>query len=188
MPQRLAGPSRLRPYSPSKVVSSASKTLDFIDSKSPLKPDRAWRQIAGPKLTPSQLHCASSAPTRVVNERLGSPGRLHASRAQPRRVQTVTWISRFLETPRCGKLSVIRSPYLPFTAFSGSSSSWRPVVLCASLPSSYRLAFFLGVFDLPDVCFSVTGFIGTAGAGAFGRAGNCPVHSGDSRRAMLLAA
>ena len=37
---------------------------------------------------------------------------------------------------------VIRSPYLPFTAFSGSSSSWRPVVLCASLPSSYRLAFF----------------------------------------------
>jgi hypothetical protein len=41
--------------------------------------------------------------------------------------------------------------------------------------------FSLGTFDPPDVCFSVTGFIGTAGAGAFGRAGNCPVHSSDSR-------
>jgi len=37
----------------------ASKTLDFIGSKPPLKPDRAWRQIAGPKLSPSQLHCAT---------------------------------------------------------------------------------------------------------------------------------
>ena len=46
-------------YLPSSAVSLASKTLDFIGSKPPLKPDRAWRQIAGPKLSPSQLHCAT---------------------------------------------------------------------------------------------------------------------------------
>jgi hypothetical protein len=44
-------------YSPSNSVSLASKTLDFIDSRQPLKPDRTWRQVTGPKLTPSELHC-----------------------------------------------------------------------------------------------------------------------------------
>ena len=43
-------------YSPSTVVSSASKTPNSIGSKWPPKPDRAWRQVAGPKLTTSQLH------------------------------------------------------------------------------------------------------------------------------------
>jgi hypothetical protein len=45
-------------YSPSNSVSLASKTPVFIGSKPPLKPDRAWRQIAGPKLSPSQLRCS----------------------------------------------------------------------------------------------------------------------------------
>ena len=74
-----------------------------------------------------------------------------------------------------------------FTVFSGSYSSWWPSELGASFPSSYQLTFW-PPSGPPDVCFAVTGFIGTAGAGALGRAGNCPVHSRDSRRAMLLAA
>jgi hypothetical protein len=37
----------------------ASKTPDFIGSKPPLKPDREWRHVAGPKLSSSQLHCAT---------------------------------------------------------------------------------------------------------------------------------
>jgi hypothetical protein len=36
-----------------------SKTPDFIGPKDALKPDRPWRQIAGPVLTASQLHCAT---------------------------------------------------------------------------------------------------------------------------------
>ena len=43
-------------YSPSTSVSFASKTPDFIAPKSP---NRGWRQIAGPKLSPSQLHCGT---------------------------------------------------------------------------------------------------------------------------------
>ena len=55
-------------YSPSAGVSSTSKTPDFIDSKAPLNPDRAWRQIAGPKLSPSQLHCALVGAKEAVTE------------------------------------------------------------------------------------------------------------------------
>jgi hypothetical protein len=55
-------------YSPSKPVSLASKTLDFIESKPPLKPDRAWRQIAGPKLSRSQLHCGLVGAKEAVAE------------------------------------------------------------------------------------------------------------------------
>jgi hypothetical protein len=46
-------------YLPSSAPSYASKTLDFIGSKEATKPDRAWRIVAGPELTPSQLHCAT---------------------------------------------------------------------------------------------------------------------------------
>jgi hypothetical protein len=38
-------------------------------TKSPLKPDRAWRIIAGPPLTPNQLHCAT-----VPDGKLGPDG------------------------------------------------------------------------------------------------------------------
>jgi hypothetical protein len=55
-------------YSPSTGVSLASKTLDFIDSKRPLEPDRAWRQIAGRKLSPSQLHCGLVGANEAVAE------------------------------------------------------------------------------------------------------------------------
>ena len=40
---------------PPTRVSLASKTPNFIGSKWAPKPDRAWHQIAGPKLTASQL-------------------------------------------------------------------------------------------------------------------------------------
>jgi hypothetical protein len=46
----------------------ASKTPNFIGSKPPLTPDRAWRQIAGPKLSPSQLHCALVGAKEVFAE------------------------------------------------------------------------------------------------------------------------
>jgi hypothetical protein len=36
----------------------ASETPDFIDPKQPLRPDRPWRIVAGPKLSPSAFHCA----------------------------------------------------------------------------------------------------------------------------------
>ena len=55
-------------YSPSTSVSLASKTADFIDSKPPPKPDRAWAQIAGPRLTSSQLHCALVGAKEAVAE------------------------------------------------------------------------------------------------------------------------
>jgi hypothetical protein len=46
-------------YAASSSAKLTSKTADSIDSKQPLKPDRAWRIIAGPPLTPSQFHCAT---------------------------------------------------------------------------------------------------------------------------------
>ena len=55
-------------YFPSTAVSLASKTPNFIGSKPPLKPDRAWRQIAGPKLSPSQLHCGLVGAKEAVAE------------------------------------------------------------------------------------------------------------------------
>ena len=71
-------------YSPSTGVSLASKTLDFIDSKRPLKPDRAWRQIAGPKLSPSQLYSAWSAlrkPWPNLTRKIAPTGRKHNAKA-----------------------------------------------------------------------------------------------------------
>jgi hypothetical protein len=60
-------------YTPSRSVSSPAKTSDFIDSKPPLKPDRACRQIAGSKLSPrnciapwSALRKPSPKPTRKI--------------------------------------------------------------------------------------------------------------------------
>jgi hypothetical protein len=55
-------------YSPSNSVSLASKTPNFIGSKSALKSNRAWRQIAGPKLTTSQLKCAMVGANEAVAE------------------------------------------------------------------------------------------------------------------------
>jgi hypothetical protein len=69
VPQRLAGPQAgFGRYSPSRSVSSPAKTSDFVDSKPPLKPDRAWRRIAGPRLSPSQLHCALVGAKEAVAE------------------------------------------------------------------------------------------------------------------------
>jgi hypothetical protein len=45
-------------YLPLSSAGDAQKTPDFIGVKSPLKPDRAWRIVAG-ELTPAQLHCAT---------------------------------------------------------------------------------------------------------------------------------
>jgi hypothetical protein len=55
-------------YSPCNAVSLASKTRNSIGSKRAPKPDLAWRQIAGPKLTRSQLHCALVAAEEAVAE------------------------------------------------------------------------------------------------------------------------
>jgi hypothetical protein len=55
-------------YLPSTVVTSASKTPDFIGSKWPPKHDRAWRQTAGPKLTASQVHCGLVGANEAVAE------------------------------------------------------------------------------------------------------------------------
>ena len=60
-----AGSGRLPP---STGVSLASKTSNSIGSKRPLKPDRAWRQLAGAKLTPSQLHCGLVGAKEAVVE------------------------------------------------------------------------------------------------------------------------
>ena len=55
-------------YSPSNSVSLASKTLDFSDSKPPLQRHRTWAQVAGPKLTSSQLHCGLVGAVQAVAE------------------------------------------------------------------------------------------------------------------------
>jgi hypothetical protein len=52
--------ARFGPHLPSSSVSLASKPLDSISPKRAPKPDRAWAQIAGPKLTTSQLRIAPS--------------------------------------------------------------------------------------------------------------------------------
>jgi hypothetical protein len=54
----------------------ASKTTDFIGPKPPLKPDRAWRQIAGPKLSRSQLQCALVGAKEAV-EKADQKNRVH---------------------------------------------------------------------------------------------------------------
>jgi hypothetical protein len=46
-------------YRPSSSARDGEKTLDSIDSKPPPKADRPWFIVAGPPLTPSQLHCAT---------------------------------------------------------------------------------------------------------------------------------
>ena len=46
-------------YYPTSAAFERSKTLNFIGSKPPPANDRAWRIVAGPKLTPTQLHCAT---------------------------------------------------------------------------------------------------------------------------------
>ena len=60
-------------YCPSNSVSLASKTPGFIGSKPPHQRHRTWAQVAGPKLTSSQLHCElvgavtpSPKPTRKI--------------------------------------------------------------------------------------------------------------------------
>jgi hypothetical protein len=58
-----AGGCYLTPSAPSYP----SKTPDFIGPKEALKPDRAWRQIAGPALTASQLHCATIPDGEIVD-------------------------------------------------------------------------------------------------------------------------
>jgi hypothetical protein len=55
-------------YCPSNSVSLASKTPNFIGSKSALKSNRAWRQIAGPKLSRSQLQWALVGAQEVAAE------------------------------------------------------------------------------------------------------------------------
>ena len=55
-------------YLPSTVVSSASKTPNSIGSKWAPRQDRAWDQIAGPKLTASQLHCGLVGAVQAVAE------------------------------------------------------------------------------------------------------------------------
>jgi hypothetical protein len=57
-----AGGRYLTPSAPSYP----SKTPDFIGPKEALKPDRAWRIIAGPALTASQLHCATAPDGEIV--------------------------------------------------------------------------------------------------------------------------
>ena len=55
-------------YLPSTVVSSASKTPISIGSKWAPRQDRAWDQIAGPKLTASQLYCGLVGAVQAVAE------------------------------------------------------------------------------------------------------------------------
>ena len=55
-------------YSPSTSVSLASKAPGFIGSKPPLQRHRTWAQVAGPKLTPSQLHCGLVGAVHAVAE------------------------------------------------------------------------------------------------------------------------
>jgi hypothetical protein len=51
--------SDLGRYYEAPNVSRPSKNVDFIDPKEAPKPDRPWRIVAGPELTPTQLHCAT---------------------------------------------------------------------------------------------------------------------------------
>jgi hypothetical protein len=44
----------------------ASKTLDSIDPKQAPKPDRPWRIVAGPEISPSALHCAAIGAKEAV--------------------------------------------------------------------------------------------------------------------------
>jgi hypothetical protein len=43
----------------SSAAINSSEVPDSIGPKPPLKPDRAWRLVAGPQLSASQFHCAT---------------------------------------------------------------------------------------------------------------------------------
>ena len=53
-------------YYPTSAAFETSKTPDFIGSKPPPANDRPWRIVAGPKLGPSVLHCASAGATEAI--------------------------------------------------------------------------------------------------------------------------
>jgi hypothetical protein len=65
-------------YLASSSAKLASKTLDFIGSKVALKGDRPWRIVAGPPLTPNQLHCATVSDGSDCQWRGGDYERLEA--------------------------------------------------------------------------------------------------------------
>jgi hypothetical protein len=46
-------------YHVAGLQKTPSETIDFIDSKQPLRSGRGWFIVAGPELTPDQLHCAT---------------------------------------------------------------------------------------------------------------------------------
>ena len=53
---------------PPTLLAWLQKRLVLLTRNPPLKPDRAWRQIPGPKLTPSQLHCGLVGAKEAVAE------------------------------------------------------------------------------------------------------------------------
>jgi hypothetical protein len=53
-------------YYPTSAAIEASKSADFIGSKPPPASDRPWRIVAGPKLGPSVLRCASVGATEAI--------------------------------------------------------------------------------------------------------------------------
>ena len=55
-------------YLPSTVVSSAPKAPGFVGSKPLPQRHRTWAQVAGPKLTASQLHCGLVGAEQAVAE------------------------------------------------------------------------------------------------------------------------
>jgi hypothetical protein len=54
-------------YLSPSAPSYASKPPDFIGSKEATKPDRTWRIVAGPALTPSQFHAATVPDSEVID-------------------------------------------------------------------------------------------------------------------------
>jgi hypothetical protein len=54
-------------YYPTSAVFEASKTPDFIGSKSPPADDRAWRIVAGPELSSSAFHCATVGAAEAID-------------------------------------------------------------------------------------------------------------------------
>jgi hypothetical protein len=66
-------------YAASSDAKSAQKVPDFIDPKRPLKPDRTWRIVAGPELSPSAFHCATVPDGPDCQWRGGEHDRVEAS-------------------------------------------------------------------------------------------------------------
>jgi hypothetical protein len=70
-------------YHTSSAVISPTKNVDFIGSEQALKPDRPYRQVTGPRLSPTKFRLAYLPLDKVTTARVDRSNRNHGSEPTP---------------------------------------------------------------------------------------------------------